>query len=306
MGDVDLIRGKSLVLGIIGSTMIGTGAMAADALPISIATVPTAAPVAAGPEVAIDIRNTLGFYTGGGSLWNDFRAMVDVKSASGWGVAFDAYADTNVLPGFYGFVSGEVTLYRSIGPLEVGVVAGGGFAWPCCGGGFGLGASVVFEHYDDRLYINSENRLWFFPGFEFNSMTEIQFDVSDRLQVAGYFDFYDFTEWDVGAGVEFDVTDRLSIWSWLGLYDGGFDYFELGATFHVTDDLEISAEVDFNGLISLDYIEVWAELDDQIGNGPFSLIGEVGVGIDPGFYLWARAGIRYKLGGMEDRGGLLY
>ena len=279
--------------------------MAADALPISIATIPAAPPVAAGPEVAIDIQNTISFYSGV-ELWNDFWAMVDVKSASGWGVEFNAYADTNLLPGLYGYVDGDIRLYRSFGGFEVGVVAGAGFSWPCCGGGFGVAASVVFEHEDDRLYIHSDNRLWFFPTFGFESMTEAEFDVSDRLRVAGYFGFYDFSFWYVDAGVEFDVTDKLSVWSWLGFGDSGFHYFELGATFDVTDDIAISAELDFDGLISLDYIEVWAELEDQIGNGPFSLVGEVGVGIDPGFYMWARAGIRYQIGGMQDRGGLLY
>ena len=300
-----MAKGKSLALGIIGSAIIGTGAMAADPLPIAITTVPTAPPVAAGPEVAIDIQNTLGFYTGHG-LWNDFWAMVDVKSASGWGVAFDGYADTNILPGFYGYVDGGITLYRSIGQFDVGVLAAGGFSWPCCGGGFGVAASVVFEHEDDRLYINSENRLWFFPSFGFESMTEAEFDVSDRLRVAGYIGFYGFSSWYVDAGVEFDVTDKLSVWSWLGFHDSGFGYFELGATFDITDNLEISAELDFDGPFSLDYIEVWAELERQIGNRPLSLVGEVGVGMDPGFYMWAEVGVRYKVGGREDRGGLLF
>lgn len=327
--------GKSLMLGIAGSALIATGAMAADVMPVVVAAVPTPPPVATGPTVAIDVTAGLGFSTWDGLYaWGWLDGSVDVRSASGWGVRLDGGNYTTFVPGFWGDMGGTLTLYRAFGDLEVGLWAGGGFGYPCCGGGYGLGASFNYEHEGDRLYISSENSLQFYPYVDFYSYTEMEFDATDRLTLSGYLNFWDINDWYGGVGVDFDLTDKLEVWSNLYFNDNGFNYLEFGAeynvtdrfsvwtwvgfdtspfsfdwleigtTFDITDDLSIWTELDFDGgPLSLDYAEVWAELDHQIGTGPLSVIGGVGVGWDTGngAYAWGNIGIRYKLGGAADR-----
>ncbi len=138
----------------------------------------------------------------------------------------------------------------------------------------------------------------------FNGGIGIDVDLTDRIEVWSNVYYGNFWFYGIEVGTEFALTDRFSVWSVLDFDFGGFDDFELGTMFAITDALSINTELDLDfGPLELNYLETWAELDRPVGTGPLSLLAELGVGFDPGdgLYAWGNVGIRYKLGGPEDR-----
>jgi hypothetical protein len=301
-----------------------------------VATVPTVTVPAPGRTVAIDVFAGAGLSIGNGyGLYLDagIGGTIDVRSATGWGVRLEGGNVTQLFPTFGGEVDGAVTLYRAFGPLELGVWAGGGFGYPSGGYGRGAGVSANLEYEGPRIYINSENSLTLWPGVRLFSETEAEFDLTDRVTLSAYLQFYGLGDWWSGVGIDVHATDRVEFWSnlefgWAGLndieagvefkvtervrvwteanfdFDPGleFDWLDFGVGFDLTDELTLNGVIAIDDSpFAFDYAEVWAELDKPIGTGPLSLIGNLGVGYEDAPYVWGNIGIRYKLGGPEDR-----
>lgn len=329
------MRTKSYVLGVMGSAMIATSAAAVDVPPVGGAEMAMPSVEANGPELTVDIAKIL--WTGGGGFGpfgfgTQLAGDVDVKWASGWGAAIRFYGGSRILPGPLDFGGGlEYRVYRSIGDFEVGVggEAGGGcfFGPLSCSGGFAFNANLVYDYESDRLSVRSENYLWFFPGFEFDSFTELEFHITDQLLLEAdlWVESCAPLCWDLHPRVTYDLTDVLSVWGEIGLASGGLHGVEFGAEYQATERLELWADVRFNGFrlqLGANYevlewldvlaefgwspggwdVELGAEIEDQIGTGPYSLIGGVYVGYGTpccGFGFSAMGGIRYTLGDVD-------
>lgn len=327
------------MLGVAGSVLMAGGAMAADPMPIVVAAMPAATAPATGREVVIDIAAGVYFNIDvyGPYLSSGVEGLIDVTAASGWGVRFEGYGNTQVLPYVQGYASGTLTVYRQFGGLELGAWAGGGFSFPGVMGGFGVGFSANYEYENARLYLRSENALQVLPYVSASSYTVAAFEARDNVTLSAFFDYYygnfyggvgidvDLTDrlevWSnlyygnfgfdgIEVGAEFQLTDRFSVWSVLDFDFYGFDDFELGATLALTDELSLKTELDLDfDPLELGYVEMWAELDHPVGTGPLSLTAELGVGFDPidgGLYGWGNVGIRYKLGVPEREENRLF
>jgi hypothetical protein len=326
---------RSLMLGVAGSVLTAGAAMAADPMPIVVSTVPAITVPVPGREVAIDVEAGVGLGAGDGLfLVAGMGGTIDVTSATGWGMRFEGSHFTFLEPPFFGGAGGgTLTLYRAFGDLELGVWAGAGFGYPPFGFGGGAGLSANYEHEGPRLYVSSESSLLLFPFIDFDSYTELEFDLNDRFTLSSYFnfnlgnsnggvgvdvhatdriEFWANLYYNVGGldeiefGGEVKITDRLSVWTEAG-FDFGppqfeFDWIDFGTTLELTDTLKIESVLSFDSPFVFDYAEVWAELDRPIGTGPLSVIAALGVGYDGGGpYAWGNIGLRYKLGGPEDR-----
>jgi hypothetical protein len=325
---------KSLMLGVAGSVLVAGSAMAADPMPIVVAAMPAATAPATGREVLIDITAGFDFRAPGLYVNSQIDGVIDVTSASGWGVRLEGASYTNLVPPVYGNAGAILTLYRAIGDLKLGVWAGGGFNFPPIDAGFGLGVSANYEHESARLYISSENNLQLWPIVSLGSYTEAEFKLRENITLSAYFDFYN--NFDGGVGIDVDLTDRLKVLSNLYYNDDGLDYIDFGAEFKLTDrfsawsglgfdlnpnpntfvafdwlafgtifdvndELTIKSQLTFAPLpFAFNAVATWAELDHPIGTGPLSLIAELGVGFGNNLYAWGNIGIRYKLGGPED------
>lgn len=326
------------MLGVAGSVLMAGGAMAADPMPIVVAAVPAATAPATGREVVIDV--TAGVYFGidipGLFASSGVEGLIDVRSASGWGVRFEGYGYSQLAPNFGGNGFAVLSLYRAFGDLELGAWVGAGFTFPGLMGGYGVGLSANYEHESARLYLRSENSLGLLPSVSLNSNTVAEFRPRDNITLSAYFDYYgnfdggvgiavDLTDrlevWSnlyygnfgfdgIDVGAEFALTDRFSVWSILGFDLSGLDDFDLGTTFDLTDELSIKTELDLDfDPLELGYIETWVELDHPVGTGPLSLTAALGVGFDPvdgGLYAWGNVGIRYKLGVPEREENRLF
>ncbi len=321
---------KTLILGAAGAVMISGSALAADPPPVNMAMTTPPAPVAIGPDVTIDVIGLLGVGVPIG-FGLQSSAYVNVEWPSGWGVELDAFGYTPIWPSFGVGGDGQVRVYRSFGDLEVGLGAAGGFNCFPCGGGFGLNANLFYEYESDRLTVTSENYLWYFPVIDFDSWTEVEFQVTDALLLEGFLSFEGGFD-EVGIMATYSVNDRLDVWGALEL-GGGWDA-GLGVVFDVTPALEVTAEawfepggIDWVGLTLTYEANDWLTLlgymdfnfpgwsvgggalfERQIGTGPLSLIafGQVGYNGGGPLFLSGAVGIRYSLGDVDDFSDLFF
>lgn len=356
---------SKILLGAAGIALLAAAgtAQAEDPLPIVAgATLPMV--TGEDPKISIEISDTVGVHWHFGDpilIENRLRFDVDIEWASGWNFAIDGskYTSLEFTPQMYVYGDAYGHLSRTLGDFEVGVWFGGGFNCSIpggCGAGGGFGGFVEYEYETDRLHIWSEIEARFFPGFDLNFMTEVEFDVNEQLQIGAYLDVYSFTDWSVEFWSDFEVNDRLDIGAWIEFDDDGFDEVGVWADFDVNDKLFLAFEFDFDAVDDWDlefwgdfdvtdmleigawidfdedgfdgagvwaeldlgniepYAGIWfdgpgdfgmeigADLDDQIGTGPYSLIGnvelEVGGCCGPAFN--ARIGIKYEIGGDGD------
>ncbi len=307
---------KTLVLGAAGAVMISGSALAADPPPVNMPAMPPA-PVEIGPEVTVDfiaLLSNLGPFALGVTSFG----YVNVEWPSGWGVEVEAGGFVGIIP-LFGIAGGfDARVYRSFGDFEVGL--GGSFP------SLDLYASLFYEYESDRLTIDSENYLTFFPGFDFYSWTEIAFQATDALLIEAYVEFepafdeaglmgtYTVNDrldvwaaleldssWYAGFGVEFDVTPALMLWAEAWIEIGtGMDYAGIGLEFEVNDMLTLLASIDF-------WFPGWAAdlgflYERPIGAGPWSLIGVGDLFYESGFGFGFGVGIgvRYSLGEVDD------
>jgi hypothetical protein len=130
-------------------------------------------------------------------------------------------------------------------------------------------------------------------------MTDVEFDVNDQLEVGAYLDVYSFTDWRVEFWSDFEVNDRLDIGAWIEFDEDGFD----GAG--VWAELDLGNIEPYAGIWIYNPsdwgIEIGVDLDDQIGTGPYSLIGNAQLQVGccgPSFR--TSSGIKYEIGGDDD------
>lgn len=321
-----------MILGAGGSLLFAGGAMAADPMPIVVSTVPTVVIQEPTREIMIDFAAETYFGLGDGfRLSTGIGGVIDVTSASGWGLRFEGASFAQIFPPFYAQTSGLLTLYRAFGDLDIGVWAGAA-ANSMPNAAVGVGLSANYWHEGERLYAWSQTLLQLFPSIGLNSYTELEFDLTDRLTLSSYFEYYG-SGFDGGIGFDVAVTDRLDAWS--NLYYGGgglngldlgtelavterfsvwavaevnftpieFDELNVGMTFEVNDQLKIRNELSIEvAPFAFGYIDVWMELDRPLGTGALSLTAELGAGFEQGYgaYVWGNVGLRYKLGVPED------
>jgi hypothetical protein len=95
-----------------------------------------------------------------------------------------------------------------------------------------------------------------------------EYDVTDSLMVGTEFEFWNIGNWAVEVYFEYDVTDSLEMWAEVGFNDGGFEYVEVGA-----------------------------ELEQQVGTGPFTLLADTGLVWDGSLDFWVGVGFGYTIGG---------
>ena len=327
---------SNVLIGAAGFALLATAgaAQAADPLPIVAgATLPMVAE--AESKVSIEISDTLNLRIQFGDPINIFKELdfdVEIESASGWNLEIEGNAGIGFqspVVGFGGDVYGHFS--RSIGGFEIGAFfeGGGGCTIPGgCGGGVGGGGFFAYEYENDRLLVRSELYALLFPGFDLWSWTELEFDVNDRLEIwAGLVLDLGGFEW-FEIGVEFDVNERLLVGAELDFWSFTDWRIELWVDYDVNDMFEIGAWIEFDD-DGFNGIGAWAELDlgdiepyvggwfdnpgdwgawvgvdleDQIRTGPYSLIGNVELGIagccGPNFR--ASIGIQYKIGEDDD------
>lgn len=327
---------NKVLLGAAGIALLAAAgtAQAADPLPIVAgATLPMVSE--ADPKVSIEIRDTLNLQIRFGDpilIFKNIDFEVEIEWASGWNLEIEGDAGIGTAGPFVSFggdVYGHVS--RSIGNFEVGAFfdGGGGCTIPGgCGGSFGGGGFFAYEYENDRLLVRSELYARLFPGFDLWSWTELEFDVNDRLEIwaelildlsgfdwfeiGGEFDVnerllvgaeldvWSFTDWNIEFWAEFDVNDMLEIGAWIEFDDDGFDGVGAWAELDL-GDIEPYVAAGFSNPGSWG---VWAgvDLEDQIGTGPYSLIGNVELGFaaccGPDFR--ASIGIQYKIGEDDD------
>jgi len=241
----------------------------------------------------------------GADFFGQTRFDIDVKSASGWGFAVEGAAGFGIwLPIDFG-TGFDYRLYRSIGDLEVGVggVVSAGCGGPLplsCGGDFTFNGNLIVDHESGRLSVRSENFVWFFPGFDFYSNTELEFRATDRLRAVGGFEFWEIGNWSAYVGAEFDVTEQLEIWGALIIDTGEFGFIRVGAELDLG---MIDPYVAFYWRPGAWQIEAGADLEKPLGTGPYSLVGDInvrysmpccGLGFEAGF------GIRYTIGDNDE------
>ena len=325
-----IMWGKSAVLSVAGSVMMAGGAMAVDLPPIEFSATTPLPPVAAGPKVSIDITKEVYVRGPGVSFGTDLDFDVGVMWASGWGIEIGGGAGANIEwpTNFSGGF--DYRIYRAIGDFELGV---GGFASAgcsvpplLCGGAFGFNANLFYEYESDRLSVQSENFVSFFPVFGFNSNTELEFQATDKLLLGvELWVGCNFSCWGFDTRATYNVTDNLEVWALLALRNAGFRGLELGAVYDVADMLEVWAQLSFDNIGGFDRIRVganhdvsewlevfgsigfrpgdwWAtigaDLEDQIGDGPFSLVGWAFLSYNSccGPNFGASIGINYAIG----------
>ena len=270
---------KKHLLGAAGIALIAAtvSAQAADVPPVTFTTTPVA-PAATGPEITVEVVNSLrmGWPFGDPPSFGDFFAFdVDVKQASGWGYELAGYTGFGIrlpIEGLWGLLG---RVYRSAGNLEVGAYGVVSGPIPFTAVGFGLGWDL--EYQAGNLTVYNDNFFGFGAGgIQFiGNFTEVAVDVSERLTVAGQLDL------GFSGG---PISAILGAWAELDL--GTF-------TPYVRTQWSLTSAFWDLG------IGVAAE--HAIGTGPFSLIasGEVRFGSGGAGVLTA-IGIRYTQGDVDN------
>lgn len=248
-------------------------AQAADVMPIVVPVVTPVVVAVPGPVFEINIEHWLEVEFFDAGLDPEAYTEIDLKMTlpSGWGFQLiaDAGADVQLPIQVFADLTGRV--FRSMGAVEVGVYAGFGVALPGGIGGYGFGADFAYD--TDRLTVETYVQANFF---------------------AGGFQFLDFE-----TDVTLHVTDKLDIY-------GGTDLETDFVTFFLSGYL--GAQYDFGVLAP--YATVWldgglggelgVEVEYQIGNGPFSLLGYAEVEFDGGGPDgFAGIGIKFSRGGTD-------
>ncbi len=176
----------------------------------------------------------------------------------------------------------------------------------------------------DRLLFEIDANFYSFDNWFVAATTT--YDVNDMLQLAGALgveeDGFDYLElgaeyavpdsyriwanlWfysslEFGFGAAFNVTDALELSATLRFSQSGFDEMEFGADFTPVEWLNIEARFGFTPTDWWTWVE--AEIDDQIGDGPYSLVGEVSFSFNscctPSFYVGF--GINYAIGDADE------
>ena len=165
------------------------------------------------------------------------------------------------------------------------------------GGGFD-DLDVDFTYaVTDQLNIWADLDWDFDPMIEFdNIQVGFEYDVTDQFYVWAYVEFEGgFEEFEIGG--EYDVTDSLMVGTEFEFWGVGNWEVEVYFEYDVTDSLEIWAEVGFNDG-GFGYVEVGAELEQQVGTGPFTLLAETKLRWDGGLdEFWVGFGFGYTIGG---------
>lgn len=326
VGGSTMKRAGWIIAGVASAALFATSAAAVDAPPIGVAgTALPAAPVDTGPELTVDIGAfALGLFSGGPVLATQIFGVVEAEWASGWGTVIEIFGGAQLIPfgGFGGGLSAQI--HRSVGDFQLGLIAEAFVP-----GGYAVGAVANFERESGRFTVKSENMLWFLPGLGFDSYNRIDFQATERLLVEAWIDLWDCGGfcWRFDTRATYDVTAMLKAWAEVDIANGGLDQVGFGVEFDPAGPLEIDADVWFDGggfnrvsfLVDYElsevldfvleggfdggfFIAVGLDLDDQIGNGPFSLIGFTRLGFSSGggFGAIAAVGIRYTLGDVDD------
>jgi len=270
-----------------------------------------------------------------------FDGEVNVVSASGWGFnllsdgALGVGREGNDPPYLNYGADFRAELYRIVGNAEIGF-----FVAPYGFNPVNLDLGPTFRYTTDRVEFRHETEISVYsPDWWVELQNELTVHVSDRLDIDGYFDleFGAFGRYlDLGVGAEMKVNDRLTVHAWgnVDVVFGAPIYFELNlggaAELDVNDRLTVEgwASIDLFGgfgvglggearlhlgpispFVMADWYSnggLWVgaglELEHPIGTGPFTLIGDAGVGLaiggSPNYY--ASIGIRFNRGNVAN------
>jgi len=163
------------------------------------------------------------------------------------------------------------------------------------GGGFDdLDVDVTYA-VTDQLNIWADLD-WDFGPFGFDGIqVGFEYDVTDQFYVWAYVEFEGgFEEFDIGG--EYDVTDSLMVGTEFEFWNIGNWEVEVYFEYDVTDSLEMWAEVGFNDG-GFDYVEVGAELEQQVGTGPFTLLADTKLRWDGSLDFAVGVGFGFTIGG---------
>ncbi|MGD9740145.1 MAG: hypothetical protein AB7O56_09605 [Bauldia sp.] len=298
---------KYLLGAAIVALVAGSGAaQAADVLPVVAAMVPA-------PEDTVDPL-TLEIEAGFAGFWvpsdsvQDYGAYLvgsmTYKTTTGWGIEVDFDGLVDLGDGDFG-ASGEVEFFRSFGAFGVGVVfgAGGGFGAPY----YYFGPTLRYE--TDTITAKVQLTADFVAGVHegYSLYTEAEFTPSDRLALGFWlgvgFDGGGILGYAGAVEAAFDVVEKVTLHGIVG-----FDGPGGGVGTHFAGG--IAAELNL-GVIS-PYVGVLFDgdtayvagvaLEYQLGNGPFTLVGNAGAVFLPGDPTVYRAniGIRFNHGDADD------
>lgn len=277
-------------------------AQAADVMPVVVPMITPVAVVSTGPDVEITIEALGQLYWDGGPVYTGvgIAGEATIVTTSGWGVGVGAGAFLGLTPSagleFYG-IGGRV--FRQVGDFQVGFAAAVdiGFMAPP----FGFGTDIRYDN--GPLSVLNQTYFRFSPGgFEFWGIyTDIEYEA-DRLE---FFQSLDVQFWGPGVAfyaegdVNLQVRGPFHVFAGYDLETGPFpSYFGVYG----------GVQLDLNGIKP--YIHPWWENDGdfgldigvdierQIGNGPFSLVGWSEFTIaNYGWDYEMAIGFRYEIGG---------
>lgn len=268
------LLGAAAIALVAGSS--ANSAQAADVMPVISPVVTPAVVPPSGPVIAIRVDNSLHAVWFGGPVDVHVDTDIDLRVTMPSGFGFELFTGGSTYfapPEFFGGMTARV--FHQGGALEVGVYAGFGFAIPGGLGGYGFGGDFRLD--TDRLTVESFMQANFFAGgFDaLSTETDVTIHATDKLDIyfGGELDT-DFVGLDyaVWAGAQLDLgAFKPYAGIWYGPMSG------------------LGAEIGF-------------DLEKQLGNGPFSLIGggEVNLGIGGLVSAEATIGIRFQRGEFPD------
>lgn len=264
---------KSVLFGAAGAALItaGSSAWAADALPVVTTVVPTAPIVAVAPAPQFAVRidavldTDVDFDPIDFDMWTDTEWVIDWQRPSSLGIQFLGDAEY-----YFGCPCGYVEFYlrgyRSFGSNMVGV-----YGKVDTDGDFVFGWDLEHRSGNIALYNDMWIDIWG-GGWDLNNDTMIEFYLNDLVTIGGLVEIETNGFWmEIEGWVQLELG-VIAPYAYAYISPtGGYGGFGFGFDF-----------------------------EDQIGTGPFSLIGNADVEfeIDGGFEVDVDMtfGIRYALG----------
>lgn len=276
---------------------VAGAAQAADVQPVVVPVIVPVPVVSTGPDIEITLEAIAGvLYAGTPEFVTAIGGDVIVTSQSGWGIGIGGYAEF-YFPGTSAGIGAR--LFREMGNLQIGVITGIDIGM---GTEYYVGTDIRYE--TDTIEALNQTFAVFDGGFDYwGNYLEVTFTPSDRLEVYqeltvivdGGVGLYAEGDIDVGirgpvrliAGYDLTYTPGPQF---VGVY-GGVQLDLNGIKPYVTG-FWTNDGGPFYG------VNLGVEIERELGDGPFTLIGGTDLTLSNGGRAFEAAiGIRFELGG---------